>query len=104
MTLKRRIDQLAPKKGKSGAAPSVIFLCDAETGEARAAMILGGETLSRGLDETDEDFRTRASAGVPGAVCLPDSGREALATGEAPEWAKGKLALRALEQKHATDP
>lgn len=66
MTLKRRIDRLTPKKEEIAPVPSMILFCAAETDEAMAAIILGGETLSRGPDETDKDFRARASAALDG--------------------------------------
>jgi hypothetical protein len=104
MTLKKRIDRLAPNKGQRDDGPSVIFLCAAETAEAWVAMIMGGETLSRDPSETEADFIARASGGVANLLKLPLGGREALAIGKAPRWATGNLVLRALKEKHATDP
>lgn len=41
--------------------PRVIFICDGETGEPMAAMIMGGGNLTRGPDETPEEFQARAT-------------------------------------------
>ncbi|MFT5346304.1 MAG: hypothetical protein ACI95S_002049 [Dinoroseobacter sp.] len=82
----------------------MILLCAGDTGEALAAMIMGRETLSRDPSETEADFIARASAGVADPLKLPLGGREAMATGKAPRWATGKLTLRALQEKHETDP
>ncbi|MFT5061157.1 MAG: hypothetical protein ACI9AX_001484, partial [Polaromonas sp.] len=61
-------------------------------------------TASRDPSETEADFIARASAGVADPLKLPLGGREAMATGKAPRWATGKLTLRALQEKHETDP
>ena len=101
MTLSKRLERLEAERGNGvGDMPSVIFLCDGETGEPMAALIIGGGTISREPDETREAFEARATAGAPAAIHLPENGRDALATGEAPQWAQSALAMRALRQKH----
>jgi hypothetical protein len=77
----------------------VIFLC-APGGEPSAAIIRGDGTVTRNDGETVEAFIARASAGISTAVYLPDNGRDALATGKAPEWASGELVIRQLRAKH----
>ena len=62
---------------------------------------MGGGSLTRKDGETAEALAARADAGGAGAVFLPDNGREALATGEAPRWATGALVEKALREKHA---
>lgn len=64
MTLAKRLARLEAKRGKSaGNRPSVIFLCDGETGEPMSALIIGGGSISREPDETREAFEARATAG-----------------------------------------
>lgn len=101
MTLSKRLARLEAERGKGAAdMPSVIFLCDVETGEPSVALIVGGESISREPDETREAFEARATVGTPAVIHLPENGRDALATGEAPQWAQSALAMRALRQKH----
>jgi hypothetical protein len=101
MTLSKRLARLEAERGKgTGDMPSVIFLCDGETGEPMAALIIGAGTISREPNESREAFEARATAGAPAAIHLPDDGRDALATGKTPQWATGALAMRALRQKH----
>jgi len=69
--------------------------------EPSAALIFGGGTVTRNQAESVDAFTARASAGVSGAVYLPDNGRDALGTGKAPAWASGQLTLRARHEKHA---
>lgn len=103
MTLKKRIDRLAEKSGRlDGEVPTVIFLCEAD-GEAQSALMMGGDTLTRDKDETESAFIARASDGTARVVSLPDNGNDALASGEAPIWAHGKLTIRALRAKHSPD-
>jgi len=81
----KRLDRLeAPRGGDAVAGPSVIFFCSGETGEPLAAMLKGGESLTREGGETADAFTARAEAGAAGAVFLPDNGRDALATGKPP--------------------
>lgn len=101
MNLRARLDRLEGKRGAAALGPSVIFLCEAETGEPVAAMVMGGGNLTREDGETAEAFRARAGDGAKGAVLLPNNGREALATGKAPRWASGALVEKALREKHA---
>lgn len=103
MTLHKRLAKLEGKRGAAARGPSVIFLCEAETGEPLAAMQVGGGTLTREDGETVEAFTARANAGAACAVFLPDNGRDALATGKAPRWATGALVVKALREKHAPD-
>ena len=103
MTLGRRLSRLEGKRGAAAVGPSVIFLCEAESGEPLAAMLMGGGTLTREDGEPVEAFTARANAGGAGAVFLPDNGRDALATGKAPRWASGALVEKALREKHAPD-
>jgi hypothetical protein len=102
-TLRARLDRLESKRGAGACGPSVIFLCDPETGEPLAAMLMGGGNLTRDDGETVDAFTARAQAGAASAVFLPDNGREALATGNAPRWAYGALVQKALREKHAPD-
>lgn len=101
MTLSKRLARLEAERGKgAGDMPSVIFLCDGATGEPMSALIIGAGSISREPDETREAFEARATAGTRAAIHLPENGRDTLATGEAPQWAQGALAMRALRQKH----
>ncbi|MBU2587342.1 MAG: hypothetical protein KJ872_04435 [Alphaproteobacteria bacterium] len=61
---------------------------------------MGGGSIRREPDETREAFEARASAGAPVAIHLPDNGRDALATGKAPQWAQSALVMKALREKH----
>jgi len=99
VTLRNRLERLEAKRGSGDVGPNVIFFC-APGGEPSAALILGGGTVTRNEGETVEAFTARASAGVSGAVCLPDNGRDAIATGKAPAWAQSALAMRHLRAKH----
>ena len=100
MTLWQRLDRLEGKRNGSDDGPAVIFLCEAETGEPRVALVKGGGTIARGAGEAAEVFQERASAGVSIAVYLPENGRDALATGKTPDWAQGELVMRHLRDKH----
>lgn len=101
MTLSKRLARLEAERGDGdGDMPSVIFLCDGESGEPMSALIVGGGSISREPDETREAFEAQAMAGAPAAIYLPDNGRDALATGKAPQWAQSALVMRALRQKH----
>jgi len=85
--LHKRINQLeAQQQQPLSAGPTVIFIYE-PGGEPSWALILGGGTVTRNDGESVEAFTARASAGVSGAVYLPDNGRGALATGKAPAWA-----------------
>lgn len=76
MTLSKRLERLEGKRAQSAEnGPSVIFLCDAETGEPSVALIVGGDSISREPDETQEAFEARATAGTPAAIHLPEHGR-----------------------------
>ena len=101
--MRKRLDKLESKRGGNAPAPSVIFLCDGASGEPKAAMVIGGDNLTREDGETVEAFTARAEIGPASAVFLPDNGREALATGNAPRWALGALVVKALCEKHAND-
>lgn len=101
MNLRKRLDRIEAKRGANApAGPSVIFLCSAETGELSSAMIVGGGSIQRNPGESREAFEARASAGAPVAIHLPDNGRDALATGKAPQWAP---VVKVLREKHG-DP
>lgn len=105
MTIRKRIERLETKRGKpAGDVPSVIFLCCGETGEPLGAILVGGGSISREQNESREAFEARAMAGAPAALSLPANGRDALATGKAPQWAQSELALLALRQKHDATP
>jgi hypothetical protein len=101
VTLRKRLDRLEGKRGAAALGPCVIFLCEAETGEPLTAILLGGGTLTRKDEETADAFTARASAGQSKVAYLPENGRDALATGKAPEWSKGELVLQHLRDKHA---
>ena len=101
MTLRKRIDRLDGKRGTAALGPSLIFLCSGETSEPLAALLMSDESLTREDGETAESFTAQAETGGAGAVCLPDNGCDALATGKAPRWACGALAEKALREKHA---
>lgn len=88
------------KKAQNLASNSGSVTVRGDSREGMAALIIGGGSISREPDETREDFEARATAGTPAAIHLPENGRDALATGEAPQWAQGALAMRALRQKH----
>ena len=60
--LLRRIERLEGKKGTVSAGPSVIFICDAVTGEPGTALMIGSKTLTREAGETAEAFTARAEA------------------------------------------
>lgn len=99
MTLRKRIDRLTTKTGGGANGPSVVFLCEAG-GEAHVALVRDGGGVSREPHETEADFKARVCNGA-GAMVLPDNGRDALATGNAPKWAQSDLTLRALREKHS---
>lgn len=102
--LRTRLDRLEAQRGGCAvAAPSVIILCAGDTGEPMAAMLKGGGSLTREHGETAEAFTARAEAGAAGALFLPDDGRDALASGKAPDWASGPLVDKALRKKHAPE-
>jgi len=63
-TLRTRLDRIEAKRGGAGAGPSVIYLCDATTGEPGAALLMGGGGLVRETGETADTFETRAEAGA----------------------------------------
>lgn len=73
-TLRTRLDRLEGKRGGADGGPAVIFLCESG-GEARAALVMGGGTLSREPDESDADFMARASQAASVAVRLPENRR-----------------------------
>lgn len=101
MTLARRLARLEAERGNGASdGPSVVFLCDAATGEPLSVLVMGGGSIAREPDETREAFEARAMAGAPAAIHLPANGRDALATGKAPNWARSELIMRALRQKH----
>jgi hypothetical protein len=100
-TLRARLERLESKRGGAGAGLSVIFFCDAVTGEPLSALIKGGGTVTREAGESAEAFTARASAGATNAAYLPDNPRDALATGKAPAWAKGELVVQHLRSKHS---
>jgi hypothetical protein len=74
-TLRTRLDRLEGKRGAACAGPSVIYLCDAETGEPGAALMTGGDSSTREAGEGAEAFTARATAGASLAFRLPDNGR-----------------------------
>ncbi len=63
MTLSKRLARLEAERGNgAGDVPRVIFLCDGQTGEPGAAIIVGGGTIAREPDETADAFRARAES------------------------------------------
>jgi hypothetical protein len=68
MTRHARIARLEAKHGDADAGPTVIFLCDATTGDPGGALVMGGGGLVREAGETADAFTARASAGPSGAV------------------------------------
>jgi len=85
MTLLKRLSRLeAELCGGAETLPTVVFLCD-ETGDPGGAIIIGGSSIAREPDETREAFEARVTAGAQTANNLPDNGRDALATGKAPQ-------------------
>lgn len=69
MTIRKRIERLETKRGRSACTrPSVVFLCDAETGQPGAALIFGGGSISREPGEMCEAFKARAIAGTPSTI------------------------------------
>ena len=68
MTRQARIARLEAKHGGAGDGPTVIYICDATTGEPGAALLMGGGGLAREPGETADAFTARASAGPSGAV------------------------------------
>lgn len=57
--LRTRLDRLEAQRGGCAvAAPSVIYICEAD-GEAMAALFLGGSGASRLDDETEAAFIAR---------------------------------------------
>lgn len=101
MTLSKRLARLETERGKRvNDEPLVVFVCEAITGEPLSAFIMGSGSITREPDETREAFEARATAGTPAAIHLPENGRDALATGKAPDWARSELIMRTLRQKH----
>lgn len=102
MTLRKRVNLLEDKhSGRASAGPNVAFICGADD-EARTALRIGGDALSRHDGETESAFMARASDGAGPHVFLPGNARDALAHPDAPNWAKPALIIRALQQKHAS--
>jgi hypothetical protein len=66
--LQKRLDRLEAHHQKTSAGPTVIYICDATTGEPGAALLMGGGGLAREPGETADAFTARASAGPSGAV------------------------------------
>jgi hypothetical protein len=59
MTRQARIAKLEAKHGGADTGPTVIFLCDATTGEPGAGIILGHGTFVRHARETVLGFKQR---------------------------------------------
>lgn len=78
VNLQRRLERLEGKKGTAIAGPSVIFICNALTGESDVAFVVGGGSLTRKAGETSDAFMARAEAGATRRVSMPDNGRDAL--------------------------
>ncbi len=96
-----------PQGARHRATQAALALLD---GEAEAltrqavTMALGGDaTKTRNDGEPLDAFTARASPGASGAVCLPHNGRDAIATGKAPDWAQSALVTRHLREKHRTN-
>jgi hypothetical protein len=101
VTLRKRLERLEAERSNGACdGPSVVFLCDGATGEPLSALVMGGGSVAREPNETREAFEARAMAGAPAAIHLPANGRDALATGKAPRWAKCDLILDTLRRKH----
>ncbi|MBR3369801.1 MAG: hypothetical protein IKG52_04145 [Rhodobacteraceae bacterium] len=103
MTLRKRLGRLEGKRGTAAPGPSLVFLCEAETREPLAAMLMGGGSLTREDGETVEAFTAQAEAGADWAVFFPDNGRDGLATDKSPRWASGALVEKALRARHAPE-
>jgi len=69
-TLRTRLDRLEAKRGGADDGPTVIFLCDATTGEPGAALLMGGGGLERETGETADAFETRVEAGAAKLIHL----------------------------------
>jgi len=67
MTRQARIAKLEAKHGGADTGPTVIYLCDATTGEPGAAIIPEHGTFARHEGETVLDFKQRI-AGLIRAV------------------------------------
>ena len=105
MTIRTRIKRLEAKRAQSmPEGPMVVFLCGTETGEPISAIIIGGGSISREPGESREAFEAIIMAGGPTALSLPERGRDALATGKAPSWARGELLINALAEKYRNHP
>lgn len=105
MAIRKRIERLEAKRGKSTrAGPAVVFLVDAVSGEPKTAMLVGGGSITREDGESREAFEARAMTSGPAALSLPGNARDVLASGKAPEWARPKLIIQVLEEKHANTP
>lgn len=76
MTLRKRLDKLEGKRGTTAHGPSVIFLCDGETGEPLSAMLMRGGTLTREDGEAAEAFTARAMVEVSENSALSVMGSE----------------------------
>ena len=59
-TLRTRIDRLEAKRGDADDGPTVIFLCDATTGEPGAALLMSGGGFERETVEAADGFTARA--------------------------------------------
>jgi hypothetical protein len=64
MTLRRRLERIEGKRGRTPEGPSVIFICVAETGEPENAILVGGGGLTREPGESADAFRARAHAAI----------------------------------------
>ncbi len=57
--LLRRIERLEGKKGTASSGPSVIFICNAVTGEADVTLMVRGGSLAREAGEAVDAFEAR---------------------------------------------
>lgn len=85
MSLRKRLDLIEAQRGaNTPAGPSVIFLCNGETGEPMSAFLMGGGSIKRETCESRQAFEERARAGLPTAIHRPQNGRYRLTTGDNP--------------------
>ena len=99
MTLQKRLARMEAQRAPGKGAVSVVYFCDAITGEPLRALILGQGKVARHDGETAQDFKHRTAEGQ-GAILLPDDGREALADPDTPAWARPEIIIQALREKH----
>jgi len=70
-TLRTRLDRIEAKRGGAGAGPSVIYLCDATTGEPGGALLAGGGGLRAPATRVTDFLAGKPSQDLPASSYEP---------------------------------